>query len=125
MKLRNEEIYRNILVTGGCGFIGANLVPLLESNGYRVKVLDNFSSGNPAYLKGTSADIMIGDIRDRNIVSKALNEVYTVVHLAAFGSVVGSIEDPEENFNVNVKGTFAILVEFRKFKFKLLIFAST
>jgi len=122
-----EKIRKNgiILVTGGCGFIGANLVPLLEKNGYRVRVLDNLSRGNEAYLKGTSADICVGDIRNRDVVSKALGKVEAVVHLAAYGSVVESVEVPEENFDVNVNGTFAVLDECRKRNVKQFIFAST
>ena len=54
-----------ILVTGGCGFIGANLVPKLEERGYAIRVLDNLSKGDTAFLDGTDVDIRIGDIRDR------------------------------------------------------------
>ena len=47
----------HLLVTGGCGFIGANLVALLVSSGYNVRVLDNLSKGSAAYLRGSNADI--------------------------------------------------------------------
>ena len=115
----------HVLVTGGCGFIGANLVPLLESSGYAVRVLDNLSKGSADYLKGSNADIHIGDIRDRTAVAAALEGIEAVIHLAAYGSVVESVADPEENFDVNVRGTFVMLDECRKQGISRFIFAST
>ena len=104
----------HILVTGGCGFIDANLVPLLQSSGYTVRVLDNLSKGSTDYLKGSNADIRVGDIRDRAAVAASLEGVDAVIHLAAYGSVVDSVADPDENFDVNVRGTFVMLDECRK-----------
>ena len=114
-----------ILVTGGCGFIGANLVPMLEARGYAVRVLDNLSKGDTAFLDGTSADIRVGDIRDRAAVAAALQGVDAVIHLAAFGSVVESVADPDENFDVNARGTFVMLDECRKQGIGRFVFAST
>ena len=116
---------KHILVTGGCGFIGANLVPMLESAGYSVRVLDNLSKGNTDFLKGCNADIHIGDIRDRAVVAAALDGIDAVIHLAAFGSVVDSVAEPEENFDVNVRGTFIMLDEARKAGVPRFVFAST
>lgn len=76
----------HILVTGGCGFIGANLVPLLEYRGYTVRVLDNLSAGSTGYLGGSSADIRVSDIRDRVAVGAALAANlpgFNVFHLAS------------------------------------------
>ncbi|MGB5835221.1 MAG: NAD-dependent epimerase/dehydratase family protein [Thiohalocapsa sp.] len=115
----------HILVTGGCGFVGANLVPLLEASGYRVRVLDNLSKGDRGFLAGTKAEIQVGDIRDRGAVGHALADVGAVIHLAAFGSVVESVADPEENFDVNVRGTFVMLDECRKHHVGRFVFAST
>lgn len=116
---------KHILVTGGCGFIGANLVPLLESSGSTVRVLDNLSKGSTEFLRGSNADIRIGDIRDRTAVAAALDGIETVIHLAAYGSVVESVADPEDNFDVNVRGTFVTLDEARKARVSRFIFAST
>jgi UDP-glucose 4-epimerase len=121
----SEITPKHILVTGGCGFIGANLVPLLEAQGYSVRVLDNLSKGSKDYLAGSNADIRIGDIRDRAAVSAALDGIDAVIHLAAYGSVVESVADPDENFDVNVRGTFVMLDETRKAGVKQFIFAST
>jgi UDP-glucose 4-epimerase len=116
---------KQILVTGGCGFIGANLVPMLESAGYSVRVLDNLSKGSTEFLKGSNADIRVGDIRDRADAAAALDGIDAVIHLAAFGSVVDSVADPEENFKVNVRGTFVMLDEARKAGISRFVFAST
>lgn len=57
-----------ILVTGGCGFIGVNLVPMLLERGYRVRVLDNLSVGSVAALDGLDVDLRVGDVRDPQAV---------------------------------------------------------
>ena len=114
-----------ILVTGGCGFIGANLVPMLEARGYAIRVLDNLSKGDTAFLNGTSADIRIGDIHDRAAVAAALQGADAVIRLAAFGSVVESVADPDENFDVNARGIFVMLAECRKQGIGRFVFAST
>jgi UDP-glucose 4-epimerase len=116
---------KHILVTGGCGFIGANLVPMLEQRGYTIRVLDNLSKGSRDFLAGCAADIRVGDIRDRNAVAEALQGIDAVIHLAAYGSVVESVADPEENFDINVRGTFVMLDECRKQGIRRFIFAST
>lgn len=115
----------NILVTGGCGFIGSNLIPALEKKGYNVTVLDNLSTGNLNYIINTKARIIQADIRDDVAVSSALETQNGVIHLAARGSVIDSVSDPVENFDVNVKGTFTLLNECRKKHIKQFIFAST
>jgi len=102
-----------VLVTGGCGFIGANLVPKLESLGYEVNILDNLSKGSLKYVESTNAKVFVGDIRDKKIVSESLQGVFE------------SVNDPEENFNINVTGSFTVLNECRKADIKKIIFSST
>jgi UDP-glucose 4-epimerase len=114
-----------VLVTGGCGFIGSNLIPMLEDSGYQVNILDNLSKGSLDYVKKASAELFVGDIRDEKIVSKALEGVSSVIHLAAYGSVVDSVIDPMENFDINVNGSFTVLNECRKSGVKKVIFSST
>ncbi len=116
---------KNVLVTGGCGFIGANLIPMLINRGYKVRVLDNLSKGDKGYLSNKDIEILEGDIRNKSDVSKALAGVDGVIHLAAFGSVVESVTNPEENFDNNVNGTFVLLNECRKLVVKKFIFSST
>ena len=114
-----------VLVTGGLGFVGSNLIPILEQNGYQVNVLDNLSSGSYSNLKDSNANIIHGDIRNKNDLSKAIYDCSTVIHLAALGSVTESILSPEENFEINVMGTFNVLNESRLSSVSNLIFSST
>jgi UDP-glucose 4-epimerase len=98
-----------VLVTGGAGFVGSNLVRLLLAKGYEVSIFDNFDKGKEAYLTGLDVNIMRGDIRDADAVTSALKGQDAVFHLAAYGSVIESIEDPDTNFQINVVGTLNVL----------------
>ncbi|WP_298609335.1 NAD-dependent epimerase/dehydratase family protein [uncultured Thiothrix sp.] len=115
---------KNLLITGGAGFIGSNLVKILNSSKYKLRIYDNFSKGQRHYLPH-DIDIIEGDIRDRLALKKALNNIDAIIHLAAYGSVVDSVEDPSENFDINVLGTFNILQEARHQGIKQIIFSST
>jgi UDP-glucose 4-epimerase len=90
-----------------------------------VRALDNFSRGSREYVAGLDVDVVAGDIRDAELVRRALEGVDTIVHLAAFGSVVESVEDPLENFDVNVRGTLIVLREAAAAGVEKLVFAST
>jgi UDP-glucose 4-epimerase len=90
-----------------------------------VRALDNFSRGSRDYLREADAEIVKGDIRDADAVGRAMDGVDTVVHLAAFGSVVESVEDPTENFDVNVRGTLVVLRAAAAASVEKLVFAST
>jgi UDP-glucose 4-epimerase len=105
-----------LLVTGGCGFIGANLCEyLLDQGGYSLRVLDNLSTGRRGYLAqiyehtGLGVEFIEGDIRDRGVVDQVTVGVDAVVHLAAKPSVVESLDHPQEVFQVNVMGTLNLL----------------
>jgi UDP-glucose 4-epimerase len=100
---------REVLVTGGAGFVGATLVRRLVASGYRVRVLDNLSTGDAAHLDGVDAGLVVGDIRDAGTLDDAVAGCGAVIHLAAAGSVVGSVADPAANFEANVVGTFRVL----------------
>lgn len=99
------------LVTGGAGFIGSQLVRTLLQEGHEVKVLDNFSTGKRANLVEVMSNIQVmeGDLRDEDTVSRAVKDVDTIFHQAAFISVPLSIQRPDECFEINVKGTRNIL----------------
>jgi UDP-glucose 4-epimerase len=114
-----------ILVTGGAGFVGATLVRRLVASGYRVRVFDNLSSGDEAHLAGVDAELVKGDIRDCDALDDALSGLDAVVHLAAAGSVVGSIADPAGNFESNVLGTFRVLDAARRAGIARTVQAST
>jgi UDP-glucose 4-epimerase len=114
-----------VLVTGGAGFVGATLVRRLAGRGYRVRVLDNLSSGDAAHLAGVRAELVTGDIRDAGALDAAIAGCDAVVHLAAAGSVVGSVADPAANFEANVVGTFRVLDAARRAGVARVVQAST
>jgi UDP-glucose 4-epimerase len=98
-----------VLVTGGAGFIGANLLRQLDSS-HEVRVLDSLVRGSRSLLpEDRELELVEGDIRDPDTVAKAVRDVDLIIHLAAFGSVVESIEDPFENFDINARGTLELL----------------
>ncbi len=96
-----------ILVTGGAGFIGSHLVDALLARGARVRVLDNFATGNRANLAHCQDDIEIveGDLRDPDTCRRACAGCRHVFHQAALGSVPRSVADPATTVAVNVLGS--------------------
>ena len=119
-----RNIPARVLVTGGCGFIGANLVPRLLAEGAAVRVLDDCSAGDPSRLP-EGVELVRGDIRDADAVQGAAEGMAAVVHLAAAGSVVESIEDPARNFDINARGTLTVLTGARLAGAQRFVFAST
>jgi UDP-glucose 4-epimerase len=117
-------VFDSLLVTGGCGFIGSNLCRKLVSEGARVVVLDNLSRASTGARDDGNCEFMEGDVRDPAAVARAMERVDGVVHLAAFGSVVESVERPEENFENNVRSTLNVLHAAARRKLKV-VFASS
>jgi UDP-glucose 4-epimerase len=116
---------RRVLVTGGAGFVGATLVRRLVGGGHTVRVFDNYSTGDASYLAGVDAELVEGDIRDAEELDTALAGMDAVIHLAAAGSVVMSVQDPVTNFDVNVVGTFQVLDAARRAGVARTVLAST
>jgi nucleoside-diphosphate-sugar epimerase len=102
---------RSALVTGGAGFIGGHLVERLCADGWRVRVLDDFSSGKEENLAGVDGrvELLRGDVRDADLLAKALRGVEVVFHQAAMASVPRSVAEPILTNSVNVGGTLAVL----------------
>jgi len=117
----------NILVTGGAGFIGSNMVRFLLERGYSVRVLDNFETGKQENLAETidQIELIDGDIRDEATAYKSASGMDTVLHLAALGSVPRSLKDPKTTHDVNVTGTFNMLQASREALIKRFILASS
>ena len=105
---------RTVLVTGGAGFIGSNLVQALLERGDRVRVLDNFSTGNRDNLADLpDVEVIEGDLRSYERVHAAVRGSELVFHQGALPSVPRSVQDPLTTTAVNVEGTLNVLLAAR------------
>ena len=99
---------KNILVTGGAGFIGSNLCEFLLDLGTNVTCLDNFSTGYKNninnFLSNERFKLIEGDIRNYNTCLNSTENIDYVLHQAALGSVPRSIKDPQTTNEVNITG---------------------
>lgn len=115
------------LITGGCGFIGSHIAEALVAEGVPVRVFDNFSSGRLENLAGFGSGIEVirGDVRDPEALRAAMNGVEHVFHEAALVSVAVSVEQPEENDAINIRGTLNVLQAARAAGVKRVLLASS
>lgn len=97
------------LVTGGAGFVGANLTRHLIERGHDVVVIDDLSTGYRSNLEGVPATLHVGSILDLGLLKELAAEADSIVHLAARGSVPRSVADPARSNEVNVTGTLNVL----------------
>ena len=131
-------LQKNVLVTGGAGFIGSHLCERLLKGGYSVVCLDNFDSYYDPNLKIRNVEqiskkspglftMITGDIRNRDHLTEAFkkNRIDAVFHLAARAGVRPSIADPLLYEDVNLKGTVTLLEVCKAFDIKDFIFASS
>ena len=120
---------KKILVTGGAGFIGSNLIEVLLEKGNQVVCLDNFSTGKKenliGFLENKNFSLIEGDIRDLEDCKKATVGVEYVLHEAALGSVPRSIEDPITTNDVNVSGFLNMLVASKESGVKRFVYAAS
>lgn len=117
------------LVTGGAGFIGSNLCETILNLGYRVRCLDDLSTGSQAnvdmFLNNTNYTFIKGDIKELDICMKACEGVDYVLNQAAWGSVPRSIEMPLFYCANNIQGTLNMLEAARQNKVKKFVYASS
>lgn len=117
------------LVTGGAGFIGSNIVEKILELGYKVRVLDDFSTGKEDNIKeffnNSNFQLIRGDIRNIETCHKALEGIDYVLHQAALGSVQRSIDDPKTTNDVNITGTLNMMIAARDNKVKRFVYASS
>jgi len=118
-----------ILVTGGAGFIGSNLVPQLLKRNHEVVVFDNLYTGKLENLDKVSEhknfSFIKGDIRSPDEMRNALLGIDSVVHLAALIDVTASVKDPFLTHDVNVTGTLNLLHQMVNTEVKKIVFASS
>jgi UDP-glucose 4-epimerase len=116
-----------VLVTGGGGFIGSNLVRALVEQGDDVRVLDNFSTGNRMNLAELANDVEIveGELRSYERVHAATRGVEVVFHQGALPSVPRSVQDPLTTSAVNVEGTLNVLLAARDEAVRRVVCASS
>lgn len=129
MNFKEKLNNRNVLITGGAGFIGSNLCEELLNLGANVTCLDNFSTGLRENLEAVkdhqNFTLIEGDIRDLEICRKACENQDFVLHEAALGSVPRSINDPITTNDVNVGGFLNMLVAARDSSVKRFIYAAS
>ena len=117
------------LVTGGAGFIGSNMVEHLLELGYRVRVLDDLSTGYmsniEAYLSNEKFEFIKGSIVNVEDCHNAMIGVDSVIHMAALGSVPRSIDNPIATNEVNVNGFVNVLTAARDAKIERFVYSSS
>src|SRR5690606_7181763 len=116
-------------ITGGAGFIGSNLVEYFLTKGFKVCVLDNFSTGPRAnveqHLSNRDFELLEGDIRNLSDCQSAVAGADYVLHQAALGSVPRSINDPITTNDVNVSGFLNMLIAARDASVKRFVYAAS
>jgi dTDP-L-rhamnose 4-epimerase len=124
-------VAKNVLVTGGCGFLGSHLVDALVAHGHNVRVLDNLDpqvhgDSVPDYLN-PEAELLRGDIQDSGAVTKALKGIDVVFHLAAVVGVGQSMYEISRYVGTNTQGTAVLLQALlgRQSKVEKLVIASS
>jgi len=108
---------KEIVITGGAGFIGSNLAQRLVTNGHSVRIIDDLSTGRLANIdrlvQGGDVDLVRGSILDRSLLREAFKGADYIFHLAALPSVARSVKDPLSTNEVNIEGTLNVLIEAR------------
>lgn len=125
MKLTEKKL----LVTGGAGFIGSNLIERLLDQKNQIICLDNFSTGKrkniEPFLSHPSFTLIEGDIRDVEVCMNAASGIDIIFHQAALGSVPRSIKDPKTTNDVNIGGFVNMLVAAKENQVKRFIYAAS
>ncbi len=114
-----------ICVTGGAGYIGSVVAQALIDDGHEVTIIDNLSAGHRSAIPEGSRFVE-GDIRDRDILDRALGDgVRAVLHFAALSIVPESVKEPLRYFNNNISGTVHLLEGLKKHGVDKIVFSSS
>lgn len=130
-KLKNEIIEKckgkKILVTGGAGFIGSEVIRQITNSGGKAIVYDNFTSGKRKYIENVpNIEIIKGDIKNKNLLEKATKKCEYVINLAALPFIPDSYNFPQQFFDINTNGTLnVILAAMKNQKIKNFVHIST
>jgi NAD dependent epimerase/dehydratase len=119
-----------VLVTGAAGFIGSHLTELLVEEGHRVRALVHYNSRNDwGWLEDSpiakDIEVVLGDVRDFDAISRAMKGCYAVFHLAALAGIPYSYESPLPYVRTNVEGTYNVLEAARQLSLDEVIVTST
>ena len=131
--IKGDLLMKNILVTGGAGYIGSHTCVELLQKGYGVIVVDNFDNSSPESLKrieeitGKKVTVYEGDVRDGNLLDKIFSErkLDWVIHFAGLKAVGESCVKPIEYYNNNLYGTLVLTDTMRKHGCKKIVFSSS
>lgn len=115
-----------VLVTGGAGFVGSNLVRRLVSEEAKITILDDFFTGKMSNLSGLEGqyELVQGSVTDRELVSKLVAPAQIVFHLAA-RNIIASTRNPLEDFQTNIGGTLNILLAAREHHTERVVYTSS
>lgn len=117
-----------VLVTGGCGFIGSHIAESLVNKGYKVRILDDFSTGKLENLNAIATEkleIYEGDVTVPSLVEAVMEGCQYVFHEAAVASVAKSVKDPLGTGKINYGGTLNVLEAARKHGIRRVVFAGS
>lgn len=116
---------KSVLVTGGAGFIGSTLVPMLVERNYSVRVFDNLTIGAAEALEGLPVELVVGDIRNKDAIMEAAEGIDGIVHLAAHTNVIDSQSKPLEDMEINIGGILNTLLAARDQEVARFVMASS
>ncbi|MEI8334826.1 MAG: NAD-dependent epimerase/dehydratase family protein [Chloroflexota bacterium] len=114
---------RRILVTGGAGFVGSNVVARLAEAGARVTVLDDLFTGQADALPA-SVDLVVGSVTDDDLVRKLVSASTLVFHMAA-RNIIASTANPRDDFATNIGGTLNVLLAAREARVERVVYTSS
>ncbi len=120
---------KNILITGGAGFIGSHLVDRLIEEENRITIFDNLSSGKIGFiekhLENTDFTLIKGDLRNNEVIERACRDIDLIYHIAANPDVRLGASDTKIHFDQNILATYNLLEAMRKNNVKNVVFTST